>query len=314
MCTAIRFGASVGRNLDVYKGYGEEVIITPREYSIALRCEENIANHYAMIGIGTVSRGFPLYFDAVNEHGLYMAGLNYVGNAHYLKMREDKRSLAPFELIPYILGVCRTVEDAERELSKINLIDLPFSRELPNAELHWIVADKERAITVEPDADGLNIYNNPIGVLTNNPSFPYHILRLGDYATLSPDRPANRIVPELRLNFYSEGMGAIGLPGDLSSSSRFIRATFHTSHHRGGGVTDLFHLLASVEMPDGSVKVGDLYERTEYTAVADLITSDYYYRTYDGAGIVTLRLSSENLDTPLLIRHPMLRTSPVIQN
>ena len=88
MCTAIKCESFVGRNLDVYKTYGEEIIITPREYRIALRKEENIKEHYAIIGMGTVARGYPLYYDAANEHGLYMAGLNYVGNAKYHAPKE----------------------------------------------------------------------------------------------------------------------------------------------------------------------------------------------------------------------------------
>ena len=104
MCTFIKHGRIVGRNLDVYKTYGEQIVITPRKYCISLRREDNIPDHYAIIGMGTVSRGYPLYFDAANEYGLYMAGLNYVGNAKYLPQRAGCVNLAPYELIPYLLG------------------------------------------------------------------------------------------------------------------------------------------------------------------------------------------------------------------
>ena len=157
MCTSIKYEDCVGRNLDVYKVYGEEIIITPRNYTIALRKKENITKHYAMIGMGTVARGYPLYYDAINEHGLYVAGLNYVENAKYLPYKEGKINLAPYELIPYILSVSKSVDEAEKQLSEINLTDIPFSRELPCAELHWMIADKERAIVAEPDKNGINI-------------------------------------------------------------------------------------------------------------------------------------------------------------
>ena len=315
MCTAIKCESFVGRNLDVYKTYGEEIIITPREYCIALRKEENIKEHYAIIGMGTVARGYPLYYDAANEHGLYVAGLNYVGNAKYHSPKDKYINLAPYELMPYILGKCKNVAEAEIELSKINLTDIPFSRELPTAELHWIIADKERAITVEPDAKGLNIYDNLIGVLTNNPPFPCQLLNLSSYTHLSIEPLENTLAPKIDIPHYSEGMGAIGMPGDLSSASRFARALFHKSHTRcGDSITSFFHLLTSVEMPDGSVKVGDSYERTEYTSAVDLKELTYFYRHYDSATISAVRLKAENLDTPRLISYPISVTKPTYQN
>lgn len=315
MCTAIKHKNFVGRNLDVYKVYGEEVIITPRGYAFSFRKEENIINHYAIIGIGAVSRGYPLYFDAANEAGLYMAGLNYVGNAYYSPSISGMVNLAPFELMPYILSKCKNTEEAEKELSKIHLTDIPFSRELPSSELHWIVADKERALTVEPDKNGINIYDNPTGVLSNNPSFPLQLFNLNDFLGLDVCAPKNTFSPELKLSLYSEGMGAIGLPGDLSSKARFARAVFHKSHARGDdGLSSIFHLLSSVEMPDGSVRVGDSYERTEYTSAVNLATMTYYYRTYESASISAVRLFKEDIDTPSLITFPMSKYDPVYQN
>ena len=315
MCTAIKHGSFVGRNLDITEGYGEEIIITPRCYSIALRKEENLTEHYAMIGMGTVSRGYPLYYDAVNEYGLYMAGLNYVGNAKYLPSKEKKVNLAPFELIPYILSICKSVGEAEDELKRINLTDIPFSRELPTAELHWFIADKERTITVEPDKNGLNIYNNPIGVLTNNPPFPYQLFNLNNYPMLKRENPSASFSGDFPFSAYSEGMGALGLPGDLSSQSRFIRAVFHKTCARDiDGYAAIFHLLSSVAMPDGSVKVGKSFERTEYTTATSLSSITYYYRSYDSLGICSLNLFSENLDTPRLIRYAVLTPEPISQN
>ena len=315
MCTAIKCGMFVGRNLDITDGYGEEIIITPRRYSISLRKEENISTHYAILGMGTVSRGYPLYYDAINEYGIYAAGLNYVGNAKYLPPKEDKTNLAPFELIPYILSRCRTVDEAEAELSRINLTDLPFSRELPSAQLHWIVSDKDRAITVEPDDIGLSIYNNHIGVLTNNPSFPYQLFNLNNYPFLKRSNPNNAFFKNPPFTAYSEGMGALGLPGDLSSQSRFVRAAFHKSAAKTlDDLTTIFHILSSVEMPDGSVKVGDVFERTEYTTAVNLRTMTYYYRQYSSAGISSVKLFSENLDTQSLIRYAILGLEPVSQN
>ena len=315
MCTAIIYGNHAGRNLDVYKSYDEEIIVTPRNYSLALRREDNIGEHYSMIGMGTVSRGYPLYFDAANEHGLYAAGLNYVGYARYLPPKSGRINLAPFELIPYILAKCKTVSEAKVLLTNINLTDIPFSRELPSAELHWLFADKDCAIVAEPDEDGLSIYDNPVGVLTNNPEFPYHLFNLNNYPSISNKAPKVSFKPGVELKVYSEGMGAIGLPGDASSASRFIRTAFHKSFSVDeSSPAALFHLLSSAAMPYGSVKVGELYERTEYASAISLNNLTYHYRTYNGAATAAVRLFSENLDTQSLIRYPLLRTDPIYQN
>lgn len=315
MCTAIKHGGFVGRNLDVYERYGEEVIITPRKYTLPLRKEENITEHYAIIGMGTVARGYPLYFDAVNECGLYIAGLNYIGNAKYHAPKDGSINLSPYELTLYLLSICASASEAKEILKNINLVDIPFSRDIPCAELHWIIADKESAFTVEPDKNGLNIYDNPIGVLTNNPPFPYQLFNLNNYATLSPTPPGNLFAPKIPLEIYSEGMGGLGLPGDLSSMSRFVRATFHKSHSQNkDGLYEIFHLLSSVEMPDGSVKVGESYERTEYTSAVSFSTPTYYYRHYDAAGISAVKLFSENLDLPSLIRYPVAKSAPLYIN
>ena len=314
MCTAIKHGLYVGRNLDVYKTYGEDIIITPRNYAISLRKEANIQNHYAMIGMGTVARGYPLYYDAANEHGLYMAGLNFVGNAHYTTPSDGLCNLAPYELIPYILAKCKTVAEAKAELANINLVSVPFSRELPLAELHWMIADKSDVITVEPDKNGISIYDNPIGVLTNNPHFPLQLFALNSFRHLSTEAHGNTFLPEIDLAAYSEGMGAIGMPGDLSSASRFIRAAFHTAHARTDSQIALFQLLKSVAMPDGSVKVGDLFERTEFTTGVSLCTMTYYYQGYDSAAISAVRLFCEDVDAPSLIIFPTKPSEPLYQN
>ena len=315
MCTAICFFEYAGRNLDIEKGYGEAIIVTPRAYTLAFRKEYNIKEHPAFIGIGTVSRGYPLYYDAVNEHGLYMAGLNYVGNAKYHVPRDGATNLAPYELIPYILANCKSVEDARRRLQRVNLVDIPFSRELPTAELHFIVGDKESAITVEPDEAGLNIYENKIGILSNNPSFPYHVHNLNNYASLTNEPIINRFPSVVEFNEYSRGMGALGLPGDLSSESRFVRAAFHKLYHRpSGDVTDIFNLLSTVSMPNGSLKLGDSYEITAYSSAANLKSLTYYYKTYGSTSLCSADLFSENLSSPTLVTYPLVTAKDVLSH
>jgi len=315
MCTAVttnKRNRLFGRNLDVEKSYGEEVIITPRSFTISFRKTDNIPRHHAIIGAGIVGRGYPLYFDGANEHGLAMAGLNFVGNAKYSPPKENKINITPFEFIPFILGKCSTIKEALIELRHINITDIPFSEELPLSELHWLIADKTCSIVVEQSELGLKIYENPTGVLTNNPHFPYHLENLNNYLNLTSDIPENRFSDDLKLKRYSNGMGALGLPGDLSSSSRFVRAVFNKFNSREAlstedGIGGMFHILSSVEQIEGCARVENEYERTEYSSVINLDTLTYYYRTYTNSQLSAVRLFSEDLDSSTLIRYPFLR-------
>ena len=313
MCTAMLINGHAGRNLDIEKSYGESVVITPRKYTLPFRKADNITEHPAFIGIGIVSRGYPLYYDAANEYGLYIAGLNYVGNAKYHAPNTERINLTPYEFIPYVLSTCKSVKDAKNELSKINLVKIPFSDELACAELHFFIADKTEAITVEPDEDGIKVYDNKIGLLTNNPPFPLQLHNLNNYAALTNKPIINRYPKEIPFNEYSRGLGALGLPGDLSSESRFVRAAFHKLNYASSGnVIDIFHLLTTVAMPNGSIYLGDNhYERTEYTSAVNLNTLTYYYQTYESSVPYSASLFNENIDSPSLISYPLINVSDI---
>ena len=238
--------------------FGDEVTVTPRNFKIPFRYMGEMESHYAMIGMAHVAGGYPLYYDAINEKGLGMAGLNFVGNAAYQEAdeSEDRDNVAQYEFIPWILGSCASVGEARVALDRMTLTGTPFSEQLPTAQLHWIIADRNGAITVECMADGLHVYENPVGVLTNNPPFPQQMFLLNQYMGLSPKQPVNTFAPEVGLSAYSRGMGAMGLPGDLSSQSRFVRAAFVRANSRSGeseaeSVSQFFHILGSVEQQRG---------------------------------------------------------------
>ena len=316
MCTAILHGDFAGRNLDTDQSYGEGVIVTPRGYKLNFKRVRNHESRYAMIGIGIERDGYPLYFDAANERGLYIAGLSYLGNAKYLRTSDAKINLAPYELIPYLLSKCSSVREVEYELKEICLVDIPFTPDMPCAELHFFIADKGSSIVAEPDKNGLNVYKNPTGVLTNNPPFPMQLFNLNNFMGLSSASPDNRFSASLSLQEYSFGMGAMGLPGDLSSSSRFVRATFHRVNSISKSrLADILHLLGTVAMPEGSVKSGCGFERTEYTSAVDLSRLIYSYRVYESPSTYAVKLSSEDLDGKSLIFHELEKEKePYIRN
>lgn len=312
MCTAATYKTKdfyFGRTLDYEISYGDHVVIAPRNYPFRLRNGETLKNHYAMIGMACVMQDYPLYYDAVNEKGLGVAGLNFVGNAHYGKSMEGRNNLAQFELIPYLLGKCASVKEVRRALETVNLIDTPFMENLPVAQLHWLIADREECIVLESVRDGLKIYNNPVGVLTNNPPFDMQLFNLNNYLHLSAENRPNTFSNALSLNAYSRGMGAMGLPGDLSSQSRFVRAAFVRMNSISGGsepesVSQFFHILASVDQQRGCCRLGDgKCEITLYTSCCNADKGIYYYTTYDNHQISGVDMHKEDLSGERLIAY-----------
>lgn len=315
MCTAATYKTRdfyFGRTLDYEFSYGDEVTVTPRNYPFSFRHMGTVRNHYAIIGMAYIADNYPLYYDAINEKGLCIAGLNFVGNADYKQIAKDKDNIAPFELIPWLLSQCASVREARSLLMQINLCNTPFSDSLPLAQLHWLIADREEAITVESVMEGLRIYQNPIGVLTNNPPFDVQMFGLNNYMNLSPKSPLNSFSPKLPLNTYSRGMGGLGLPGDLSSQSRFVRVAFTKMNSVSGdseneSVSQFFHILGSVDQQRGCCDVGDgKFEITLYTSCCNADKGIYYYTTYENHQITAVDMKREKLDGEQLIRYPLI--------
>lgn len=320
MCTAATYKTKdfyFGRTLDYEFSYGDEITVTPRNYAFDFRHTSACTSHYAIIGMAHIVGNYPLYYDAINEKGLGMAGLNFVGNAVYAKPVSGKENIAQFEFIPYILGKCANINEAKNLLARINLTDTPFSEKLPTAQLHWIIADENGCITVESMADGLHIYDNPVGVLTNNPPFETQMFMLNNYMSLSPKQPQNTFANGLALNSYSRGMGALGLPGDLSSASRFARVAFTkmnsiSADSENESVSQFFHILGSVDQQRGCCEVSEgKYEITIYTSCCNTTKGIYYYTTYNNHQISAVDMRKENLDSTELMRYPLIEEQQI---
>lgn len=320
MCTAATYKTKdfyFGRTLDYEFSYGDEITVTPRNYAFDFRNTSACTSHYAIIGMAHIVGNYPLYYDAINEKGLGMAGLNFVGNAIYAKPVSGKENIAQFEFIPYILGKCANINEAKSLLASINLTDTPFSEKLPTAQLHWIIADENGCITVESMADGLHIYDNPVGVLTNNPPFETQMFMLNNYMSLSPKQPQNTFANGLALNSYSRGMGALGLPGDLSSASRFARVAFTkmnsiSADSENESVSQFFHILGSVDQQRGCCEVSEgKYEITIYTSCCNTTKGIYYYTTYNNHQISAVDMHRENLDSTELMRYPLIEEQQI---
>lgn len=315
MCTAISMKTKdhyFGRNLDLELSYNEEVCVIPRNFPVVFKKTKPLPHHWAIIGMAAVFDNTPLFYDGANEHGLAMAGLNFPSNAYYFPPVEGKDNISPFEFIVWILGQCKTVDEAKTLIKKINLVNIPFNDSLPLSPLHWIISDDVKSIVVESMFDGIHIYNNPTGVLTNNPPFKYQLSNLKQYENLRTDN--KDIIREENLGYdsYSQGLGALGLPGDVSSMSRFVRAAFALKNSvckddEYSSVGQFFHLLSCVEMTRGICKTdeGNL-DITVYSSCINTKKGLYYYSTYDNRQISCVNMHSLDLESDILYRFPLL--------
>ena len=302
MCTAICDGALFGRTLDLERSFSESVVITPRNFAFSFLYEGECPRHYAMIGTAHVAGGVPLYYDAMNERGLCAAALNFPAYAHYGKPKKEGYNIASFELIPWLLTSLSTVKEARELLASVTITGDSFSEELKTTPLHFMISDREESIVVEPLSSGLRIYENPFGVMTNSPPFDYQTAYLHNFLSLSSVPPENKLCPSVSLQPYSRGMGAVGLPGDFSSSSRFVRAVYSKSHATKRGekreeINRFFHVFDTVSVPLGCVKAEngeDVF--TVYTSCADMDTLTYRFTTYENRGIRAVNLYVASLD------------------
>lgn len=321
MCTSIAMKTNdfyFGRTMDLESNFNECVVFTPRNYPFNFRKAGSLRRHYAMLGMASIVDGVPLYAEAVNEKGLCMAGLNFPDNAYYPpEEKTDCSNISPFELIYWLLGKCASVSEAKELLASTHLIDIPFSGTLPLTPLHWHIADRESSIVLEATKEGMNVFDNPMGVLTNNPSFPFQMTNTCQYLNLTAKNPENCFTSDMDLKPYGWGLGSFGLPGDFSPSSRFVKASYLSLNSicekdEASSVTQFFHLLDSVSMVKGSVIADkDVYELTIYSCCVNADKGIYYYKTYTNNQLTAIHMNHENLNGCNLKRFP-LRTSQQI--
>lgn len=279
MCTAINDNRLFGRTLDVERSFGEQVVITPRNFTFNFLHQKSVSKHHAIIGAAHVVDNTPLYYDAMNEKGLCAAALRLPELTTYHEARSDKDNLASFELIPWLLCNYESAKDARKAMENVNITPESFSKELPSTPLHWLVGDRKTSFVIESVEDGLKIYDNPYGVLTNAPEFPTQC-----YIFEERGRP---------------------MLGDLSSSSRFVRAINakdHTDKCDGENeqISRFFHIMSTVNQPAGLFQADERKLRTEYTACMDTKTLTYYFTTYDCRNIRAVKMQNADLDSSTL--------------
>lgn len=289
MCTAINDASKFhlfGRTLDLEYSLEEQVVITPRRFELDFLHEEKSYEHLAIIGTAHIANGTPLYYDGMNEKGLCAAALRLPALAAYHDKKDGKINLASFELIPWVLCRFESAAEAREALRDVNITPECFSGMLASTPLHWIVADKRESFVIESVEDGVRIYDNPYGVLTNAPDFPTQCVMLEEYG-------------EPRL-------------GDLSSSSRFIRAVNAKQYtlpaeKKTPAISRFFHLMSTVNQPHGLFRADERQLRTVYTSCMDTEGLTYYFTTYDCRKIRGVRMKNAHLDLDTITPFPMKR-------
>ncbi|MGN0528907.1 MAG: choloylglycine hydrolase [Eubacterium sp.] len=323
MCTSIAFNTKdfyFGRNMDIGYNFGEQVVITPRNYPFKFKKEKSITCHYALIGMASVMDNCPLYAEAANEKGLCMAGLNFPGYAYFGEEAVDgKSNITPYEIIPWVLAQCENVPQAKELLKSVNMISIPFKEGLPVAQLHWHIADKNESIVLESTKTGLHVYDNPLNVLTNPPGFEFQLTNTAQYLNLRTDEPSNIFSEEKNIKPFGKGMGSIGLPGDFSPASRFVKAAYlllnsQCNDDENSSIAHFFHLLDSVAVTDGAIVIEDADKYiTTYSCCINANKGEYYYKTYSNNQLTSVKMHSENLDGEALIAYPLVTEQQINQ-
>ncbi len=315
MCTGVRFvgsdgGMYFGRNLDWSVSYGQKVVITPRgyKYNSAFLGEMSI-NQGAVIGMAIVEENMPLYFDCANENGLAIAGLNFPGYAKYANTVVDgKTNVAAYEFPFWVVANFATVDDVEKALKDVVIVAKPINDKYPVSMLHWIIGDTKRSIVVEYTDKGMEIFQNDVDILTNQPGYAWHQENLRNYMNLFSQMPKEVRWGKAKMTAFGSGSLMRGIPGDYYSPSRFVRVAYLNTHYpvkstEEENVSRLFHTLAGVAMIDGAAAMSDgTYEKTIYTGGYSTATKTYYYNTYENPAIKKVAMSDNNLDLADLIQ------------
>lgn len=308
MCTAMfmskaHHNSYFGRTMDFSYPLCPELYFVPKNYQWNNILEtHSICSHYAFMGIGqNIS---PVVFaDGVNEMGFAAAALYFPGYAQYDSVSFNYSatpSVSAVELVGFLLGQSSSVDEAVSILHSIKIVGTedPITNSI--APLHWIMADNSgRCMTIEKTADGLHLTDNPIGVLSNSPDFQWHMTNLRNYMNVSQFQTEEKHWDFLRLTPFGQGNGGLGLPGDYSPPSRFVKTAFQKTHlslpsGRNEAVSTCFHILDGVSIPKGCVMTHrGTADYTQYTAFIDLNTREYFYKTYENSRIFSVGFPDE---------------------
>lgn len=257
---------------------------------------------YGFVGMNGVDK--PFIADGLNEAGLYFGAFYFNGYAEYEELTEanQKKAVSSEEFGNWILANFASVNEVKKNLDKISVVGTYIEIIDSFAPFHYAVTDKAgQSIVIEHTKDGVKIYDNKVNVITNNPTYDWHLMNLNNYVSLTSVNSQNKkINDDFELSPFGEGSGLFGLPGDHSPTSRFVRAAAFansslTPKSLKEGVFSAFHILNTFDIPKGSIKSsGDHESLTDYTvwtSVADTQNNNYYFKTYKNQDIKMINVS-----------------------
>jgi choloylglycine hydrolase len=327
-CTGIRLIAVDGtvvaaRTLEFAIDLQSEVLMVPRGYARTGTTPDGKEGlkwtaKYASVGSNGV--GQPFLFDGLNEKGLASALFYFPTSATYMPYTaaDAGRTMAPWELGSWMLENFANVEEVKASIGKVVIPAVVFEGWGFAPEVHFIVHDASgKSIVIEYVDGKLNVYDNPLGVVTNSPAFDWHMSNLRNYVNFSMTNVPPVKLGSVKLEPFGQGSGMLGLPGDFTPPSRFVRAVAFSqsvlpSKTGRDAVLEAFHILNQFDIPKGAAREREkdehgniLADYTQWTAASDLTAKRYYFRTYDDSQIRMLDLMKMDIDGKDLATIPM---------
>jgi choloylglycine hydrolase len=308
-CTGISLksgdGAAIrGRTLEFGFPMHSQVIVVPagKEFSGTLPDGGKgltYTSRYAFVGANAL--GLPAILDGLNDQGLSVGLFYFPGYAEYTDVTDENKSraIAPQEFGVWALANFATVDEVREAVKNIVLVPTPApglgSPQGAVAGAHFFLQDKSgKSLVVEPVDGTLKVHDAPLGVMTNAPTYDWHMTNLSNYINLSVKDIDTAKVGPMTLSAFGSGAGMLGLPGDFTPPSRFVRAVMFSqaatpSKTAEDTVLAAFHILNQFDIPMGSVvnsAVGEpTAEITEWTSVADPKNLRWYFRTHEDQSI-----------------------------
>ena len=302
MCTGLNLvtknGEHIfGRSLDVICSYGESINIVPRNFNwLNVVDNKSYKTKYAIIGMSIDVNNHPLFFDGTNEKGLAGAGLNFLSFAKFSEEAiEGKNNISASDFLLWALGNFSNLEELKTALENLNLVNKGINEKISVQGLHWIFTDLTgKSIVVENMEDGMHVYDNLVGVLTNDPTFPWQITNLNQYVPLSAEEPSKKKIVDLNISPYGHGLGMCGMPGDYSQAA-------------------FFKILSTVNIPKGSEREKNGHMNyTSYKSAMCQESGTYYYTTYDNRRINAVSLFKEDLDSKEIINFKLNKEEDIL--
>jgi choloylglycine hydrolase len=326
-CTGIRLIATDGsiihaRTLEFGLDLKSNVIVIPRGFARAGLTPDGkpgltYASKYASVGANGV--GLPYLFDGLNEKGLAVGTFYFPTTAGYMPYApaDAGRTLAPWQVGSWILENFASVDEVRANIGKVVVADVVFKEWGFTPPVHYVVHDETgKSIVIEYVEGALHVHDNPLGVMSNTPSFDWHMTNLRNYVNLSVQNAAPVKLGPVTLQPTGQGSGMHGVPGDFTPPSRFVRAAIYSasvlpSATGQEAVLQAFHILNQFDIPKGAARDREKDEHgnivadyTLWTSANDLKARRFFIRTYDNSQIRSVDLMSQNLDAKDIVTYP----------